>query len=185
MHQQLESSDSRKADAVFSLQLNKLVYCVIHKLIKAQWKQLAAIPHMSKLKTCPKAPWSYFCHYQAFISFRHLRVPLTWLITCPALEIPTSAILSAYVLRPSVLEGPNFLLDGDRAEDSKHQAVWPADQQRLGLISSWGKQRQDRCKQNILFTCQWQFKLLNKLLFRYQRTPSQLFYLSMQGLTFS
>lgn len=122
MHQQLESSDSRKADAVFSLRLNKLVYSVIHKLIKAQWKQLASTLHMRKLKTCPKAPWSYFSHYQALISFRHLRVPLTW-ITCPALETPSSATHPAYALGPSILEGPNFLLGGDRAEDTKLQAV--------------------------------------------------------------
>lgn len=110
MHQQLENSDSQKAGAVYRLQLNELVNSVIHELIKAQWKQQVSTLHklnLRKLKTSPRTQWSYFCHYQAQISFRHLMLPLTWLIACPALEALSPATHPAHLLVPSSPEGPN------------------------------------------------------------------------------
>lgn len=110
MHQQLENSDSQKADAVYHLWLNKLGNSVVHELIKAQWKQqVSTLPKLNlrKLKTSPRTQWSYFCHYQAQISFRHLRLPLTWLTACAALETPSPATHPTHLLVPSSPEGPN------------------------------------------------------------------------------
>lgn len=40
---------------------------------------------LKKLENSPRTQWSYFSRYQAQISFRHLRLPLAWLIVCSAL----------------------------------------------------------------------------------------------------
>ena len=139
MHQELENSDSWKVHAVYHLQLNKQVNSVIHELIKAQWKQQASTLHklnLRKLKTSPRTPWNYFCHYQAQISFRHLRLPLAWLVACPALETPSPVTHPAHT--PPAWRDPTLSLGRDGAEDSKHQTMTCHLAWRPGLISSRG-----------------------------------------------
>lgn len=123
--QQPENSDPQEAHAVCHFQLNKLVNSVVHDLIKAQQKQQAsALPklHPRKLKTYPRTLWWCFSSYQTQTFFRHLRFPLTWLITCPALEtMPQSPTLPLFV--PPAQRDPTLPLGRDGAENSKKQTM--------------------------------------------------------------